>query len=241
VTVVLAFVAAIGIAASTAQSFQRALQGTGRIIGTLVSGLFPCLIAALNLAVLRGICRMSCHATKAACSVEELNDRLVKRGFMNRIGKGHYNQFINHSWQIYPVGLLFDLGFDTDSQVGLIAIAGSTGIIGDLPPLAVIALPILFAAGMLLMDPLGAVLISNAYNWAFAVGTVEIAGLIIDKTGLTGQPWDLITSIDVILAGWIIEGIVLAVSIGAILNWKFRWRDQRYGDGTHELTKPSGP
>jgi len=91
------------------------------------------------------------------------------------------------------------------------------------------------------MDTLDGVFMSNAYNWAFAVGTVEIAGLIIDKTGLTGQPWDLITSIDVNLAGRIIVGIFLAVWIGAILNWKLRRLDQRYGDGTHELTKPSGP
>jgi len=159
---------------------------------------------------------------------------------------------------MYPVGLLFGLGFDTATQVGLIAIAGSTAIAGGLPPQAIIALPILFAAGMSLMDTLDGVFMAKAYGWAFvspvrkiyyditttglsifvafAIGTVEIAGLIIDKAGLTGQPWDFIAGIDINLAGRVIVGIFLVVWIGAILNWKLRKLDERYGDGNSALT-----
>ena len=256
-TVVFAFVTAIAIVASKATAFQHAFQGTGGIIGTLVSGTFLYLIAALNLAVLSGIIRVWRQAKRGTYSVEELDDLLAKRGFMNRIFRGKYNQFINESWHMYPVGLLFGLGFDTATQVGLIAIAGTTAIAGGLPPLAIIALPIIFAAGMSLMDTIDGVFMSKAYGWAFmspvrkiyynitttslsifvafAIGTVEIVGLIIDKAGLTGQPWDFIAAIDINLAGRIIVGIFLVVWIGAVINWKVRKLDEKYGNGDNAL------
>ena len=256
-TVVFAFVTAIAIVATKAKAFQEAFQGTGGIIGTLVSGSFLYLIAALNLAVLSGIIRVWRQAKRGTYSVEELDELLAKRGFMNRIFRGKYNQFINHSWQMYPVGLLFGLGFDTATQVGLIAIAGTTAIAGGLPPLAIIALPIIFAAGMSLMDTIDGVFMSKAYGWAFmsperkiyynitttglsifvafAIGTVEIVGLIIDKAGLTGQPWDFIAGIDINLAGRIIVAIFLVVWIGAVLNWKWRKLDEKYGNGDKAL------
>ena len=262
-TVVFTFVTAIAIVASQATAFQHAFQGTGGIIGTLVSGTFLYLIAALNLAVLSGIIRVWRQAKRGTYSVEELDDLLAKRGFMNRIFRGKYNQFINESWHMYPVGLLFGLGFDTATQVGLIAIAGTTAIVGGLPPLAIVALPIIFAAGMSLMDTIDGVFMSKAYGWAFmspvrkiyynitttslsifvafAIGTVEIVGLIIDKAGLTGQPWDFIAAIDINLAGRIIVGIFLLVWIGAVINWKVRKLDERYGNGDRALQSEATP
>lgn len=256
-TVVFSFVTAIAIVASKATAFQQAFQGTGGIIGTLISGIFLYLIAALNLAVLTGIIRVWRQAKRGTYSVEELDTLLAKRGFMNRIFRGKYNQFINHSWQMYPVGFLFGLGFDTATQVGLIAIAGSSALAGGLPPLAIIALPIIFAAGMSLMDTIDGVFMSKAYGWAFvspvrkiyynitttslsifvafAIGTVEIAGLVVEKAGLTGQPWDFIIGIDINLAGRIIVGIFLVVWIGAVLNWKIRNLDDKYGGGDRAL------
>ncbi|MBC7639358.1 MAG: HoxN/HupN/NixA family nickel/cobalt transporter [Rhodoferax sp.] len=256
-TVVFTFVTAIAIVASKATAFQRAFQGTGGIIGTVVSGGFLYLIAALNLAVLSGIIRVWRQAKRGTYSVEELDDLLAKRGFMNRIFRGKYNQFITESWHMYPVGLLFGLGFDTATQVGLIAIAGTTAIAGGLPPLAIVALPIIFAAGMSLMDTIDGVFMSKAYGWAFlspvrkiyynitttslsifvafAIGTVEIVGLVIDRAGLTGQPWDFIAGIDINLAGRIIVGIFLIVWIGAVVNWKVRKLDEKYGNGDGAL------
>ncbi len=249
-TVVFTFIIALTVAAQKATAFQHAFEGTGGIIGTLVSGTFLYLIAALNFVVLRGILQAWRQAKAGTYSPEELDELLAKRGLMNRVFKGRYNQFINHSWQMYPVGLLFGLGFDTATQVGLIAIAGTTAIAGGLPAMAVIALPILFAAGMSLMDTLDGVFMSKAYGWAFvsplrkiyynitttslsifvafAIGTVEIAALLIDQTGLTGQPWSTIAGIDINKAGQIIVGIFLIVWIGAVMNWKLRRLDERY-------------
>jgi high-affinity nickel-transport protein len=256
-TVVFTFVTAIALVASKATSFQKTFQGTGGIIGTLVSGLFLYLIGALNLAVLRGIIKVWRQAKAGSYSVEDLDELLAKRGFMNRIFKGRYNQFINHSWQMYPIGLLFGLGFDTATQVGLIAIAGTTAISGGLPPMAIVALPILFAAGMSLMDTLDGVFMSKAYSWAFVkpirkiyynitttslsifvafvVGTIELLGLLSEKAGLTGQPWDFIASIDINLAGRFIVGIFFVVWIGAIIYYKVAKIDEKYA---HEDASP---
>lgn len=206
-----------------------------------------------------GIIRVWRQPKRGEYSVEELDQLLAKCGFMNRIFRGRYNQFINHSWQMYTVGLLFGLGFDTATQVGLIAIAGSSALAGGLPPLAIIALPIIFAAGMSLMDTIDGVFMSKAYGWAFlspvrkiyynitttslsifvafAIGTVEIAGLVIEKAGLRGQPWEAIAGIDINLAGRVIVGIFLVVWIGAVLNWKPRDLDARYGNGDRTRTR----
>lgn len=240
-TVVFTFVTALAIVASKAKGFQEAFQGTGGIIGTVVSGVFLYLIAALNLAVLRGIFRVWRQAKRGEYSTEEFDLLLAQRGFMNRIFKGRYNKFISNSWQMYPVGLLFGLGFDTATQVGLIAIAGTTAIAGGLPPLAIIALPILFAAGMSLMDTIDGVFMSKAYSWAFVnpirkiyynitttslsifvafvVGSIELLGLLSDQLGLTGQPWDVIGSIDINLAGRVIvQGpVTSAVCPGSVV------------------------
>ncbi len=260
-TVVFTFVTAIAIVAAKAKGFQEAFQGTGGIIGTLVSGTFLYLIAALNLAVLTGIIRVWRQAKRGEYSTEEFDLLLAQRGFMNRIFKGRYNRFITDSWQLYPVGLLFGLGFDTASQVGLIAIAGTTAIAGGLPPLAIIALPIIFAAGMCLMDTLDGVFMAKAYSWAFVnpirkiyynitttslsifvafvIGTIELLGLLSDKVGLTGQPWDFISSIDINLAGRIIVAVFFVVWIGAILNWKLRNLDEKYGSGVQNAKTPA--
>jgi high-affinity nickel-transport protein len=250
-TVVFAFVTAIAFIASKATAFQESFQGTGGIIGTVVSGTFLYLIAALNLAVLGGIIKMWRQAKRGEYSPEDLDQLLANRGFMNRLFKGRYNKFINNSWQMYPVGLLFGLGFDTASQVGLLAVAGSAAIAGGLPPLAIIALPILFAAGMSTMDTLDGVFMSKAYGWAFVtpirkiyynitttslsifvafvIGTIELLELLSDQAGLTGQPWDFLGSIDINLAGRVIVGIFLIVWIGAILYYKAAKIDEKYG------------
>ena len=259
-TIVLGLSVGIAFAAKAASHFQHGFQNAGGVIGTTVSGGFLYLIAALNLMVLVGIMRMWRQAKAGTYKQEELDELLAQRGFMNRIFKGRYNKFINHSWQMYPVGVLFGLGFDTATEVGLLglsATAAATVATGGvaLPPLAIIALPIIFAAGMSLMDTLDGVFMSKAYGWAFVtpirkiyynitttglsifvafvIGTIELVSLLSDKLGLTGQPWDFISGIDINLAGRVIVGIFIAVWIGAVIAYKVRRIDERYG------TKPA--
>ncbi|MDQ1486491.1 MAG: nickel/cobalt transporter (NiCoT) family protein [Actinomycetota bacterium] len=265
-TIVFGLSVGIAFAAKAAAGFQHGFHNAGGMIGTAVSGSFLYIIAALNLVVLVGIMRMWRQAKAGTYRQEELDELLAQRGFMNRIFKGRYNKFINHSWQMYPVGVLFGLGFDTATEVGVLGLSataaaagsqGGSGIQGGqgqvqgLPPLAIIALPIIFAAGMSLMDTLDGVFMSKAYGWAFVtpirkiyynitttglsifvafvIGTIELVALLSDKAGLTGQPWRFISGIDINLAGRIIVGVFLLVWVGAVVAYKLRRIDERYG------------
>ena len=264
-TIVMALSIGIAFAAHSASNFQQQFQDTGGIIGTLVSGTFLYLIAALNLAVLIGIMKMWRQAKSGTYKQEELDVLLAQRGFMNRIFKGRYNKFINHSWQMYPVGVLFGLGFDTATEIGFLGLSATAAVAtthggASLPPLAIIALPFLFAAGMCLMDTIDGVLMSKAYGWAFVtpirkiyynitmtslsifvafvIGTIEIVSLLSDKAGWHGQPWDYISSIDINLAGRVIVGVFILAWIGAIIAYKVRKIDERYGA---QLGNAKGP
>jgi nickel/cobalt transporter (NiCoT) family protein len=219
-------------------------------------------IAALNLVVLLGIMRMWRQAKAGTYKQEELDELLAQRGFMNRVFKGRYNKFINHSWQMYPVGVLFGLGFDTATEVGLLGLSATaaasvaTGGVA-LPPLAIIALPIIFAAGMCMMDTLDGVFMSKAYGWAFVtpirkiyynitttglsifvafvIGSIELVSLLSDKLGLHGQPWRFVAGIDINLAGRVIVAIFIVVWIGAVVAYKVRRIDERYGSQPADL------
>jgi len=264
-TIVMGLSIGIAFAANAASNFQQSFSDTGGIIGTSVSATFLYLIAALNLAVLVGIIKMWRKAKRGEYKPEELDTLLANRGFMNRIFKGRYNKFINHSWQLYPVGVLFGLGFDTATEVGFLGLSATaaTASVGagvSLPPLAIISLPLLFAAGMSLMDTLDGVFMSKAYGWAFVtpirkiyynitttglsifvafvIGTIEVVSLLSDKLGLSGQPWDYVSGIDINLAGRVIVGIFLVVWIGAVAYYKIRKIDERYGPA---VTTPFEP
>ena len=249
-TVVFVFVAAIAFAASRATAFQEAFAGTGGIIGTLVSGTFLYVVAALNIAVLLGIVKVWRTARSGQISTETLDHLLAKRGLMNRIFRGRYDTMIDHSWQMYPLGLLFGLGFDTATQVGLLAVAGTTAIAGGLPPMAIIALPVLFAAGMSTMDTLDGVFMSKAYGWAFVtpvrkiyynitmtslsifvalvIGSVQILTLLGDEFGLTGGVWDMVAAIDLNLAGQVVVVTFVVVWIGSLTYYKLARIDERF-------------
>jgi high-affinity nickel-transport protein len=248
-TVVFLFVTAIAIVAAKATAFQEAFEGIGGIIGTLVSGTFLYLIAALNFAVLAGIVRVWRRAKRGEFSEQTLDELLAKRGFMNRLFRGRY-KFINHSWQMYPLGLLFGLGFDTATQVGLLAVAGTTAMTGGLPPMAIIALPIIFAAGMTTMDTIDGVFMSKAYGWAFVtpirkiyynitmtslsifvafvIGTIQLLSLLGEQLGLTGGIWDLLASVNLNVAGQLVVATFFVVWIGAAVYYKAARIDEKY-------------
>ena len=267
-SVVLGLSIGIAFAAKSATRFQESFSGTGGIIGTVVSASFLYLVAALNLAVLVGVMKMWKQAKRGQYQQQELDELLASRGFMNRIFRGRYNKFINHSWQMYPVGILFGLGFDTATEVGFLGLSATAAVAGTsggvtLPPLAIISLPLLFAAGMSLMDTFDGVFMSKAYGWAFVtpirkiyynitttglsifvafvIGTIEVIGLLSDKLSLHGQPWDFISGIDINTAGRIIVGVFLVVWIGAVVYYKVNRIDERYADAVaaHEQSPPA--
>ena len=142
------------------------LQYTTNIIGTLVSGIFLFLIAAINLVILAGIVKVFRGMRSGQYDDEALDEQLNKRGLMNRI-LGPLARRIDAPWKMYPIGFLFGLGFDTATEVALLVLAG-TAVIGGLPFYAVLSLPILFAAGMSLFDTADGCFMNFAYDWAFA-------------------------------------------------------------------------
>jgi len=163
------FALATGLARGTqaANSSIPAFQHYGSFVGASVSGTFLWLIGILNLIVLVDIVRLFFDLRHGSYDEERLERRLLDRGFMNRFFVGRLAQRITKSWQMYPLGILFGLGFDTATEVGLLAIAAGVAT-HQVPFLAVISLPLLFAAGMSLMDTIDGAFMSHAYGWAFS-------------------------------------------------------------------------
>ena len=210
------------------------------IIGTSISGTFLYLIGIINLVVLLSIIKIMREMREGRYDEEELERQLESRGMMNRL-LGGFSRKIDEPWKMYPVGVLFGLGFDTASEVALLVLAG-TAVVGGLPFYAVMSLPILFAAGMCLLDTIDGCFMNFAYDWAFTkpirkvyynltitglsvfvalfIGTIEIVGLIAQETNLSGGLWGFLEGFNINRAGFIIVGIFAATWLVALLVWR---------------------
>jgi len=248
-TVVLALAVGIAFAATAVKAELPQLKSVGAIIGASVSGSFLWMIGVLNLLVLLDILKIWRSAKKGTHSHAHLEALLQKRGLLNRLFGGRLQKLMNHSWQMYPLGLLFGLGFDTASEVGLLAMTAGASA-GDLPVPAVLCLPMLFAAGMTIMDTTDGVLMSKAYNWAFLnplrkifynitttglsvavallVGTIELLQVLIGMLGLRGEFFDFIAALNFGILGYLIVGIFLLAWGISVAFWKLGRIEQRY-------------
>ena len=218
------------------------------VVGTSVSGVFLYLIAALNLAVMMSIVRAFRDLRRGLFDEEELERRLQQRGLMNRFF-GSLARRIDAPWKIYPVGVLFGLGFDTATEVALLVVSG-TAVASGLPFWAVLSLPILFAAGMSLFDTIDGCFMNFAYGWAFSrpvrkiyynlvitglsvavaflIGTVELLGLLSSETGLHGYFWDTMSRFDLNRAGFFVVAIFVVTWAAALLVWRFGHIESRW-------------
>ncbi|MFC8513862.1 HoxN/HupN/NixA family nickel/cobalt transporter [Streptomyces sp. NPDC057257] len=218
------------------------------VIGTTVSGSFLYIIAALNLVALLGILKVFRAMRAGTYDEAELEQHLDSRGFMNRI-LGRLTKSITRPGQMYPIGLLFGLGFDTATEVTLMVMAGS-GAAAGLPWYAILSLPLLFAAGMSLFDTLDGTFMNFAYQWAFSnpvrkvfynltitglsiavaffIGTIELVGVLHDKLGLTDTVTDWISGLDLDNVGYVIVGLFVVVWAAALAYWKVAKVEQRW-------------
>jgi len=224
------------------------LHSVTSLVGTLVSSTFLYLIAALNLVILAGIVKVFMQMRSGQFSDTELDEQLAKRGLMNRL-LGPLNRRVDQPWKMYPIGLLFGLGFDTATEVAFLVLAG-TAVISGLPLYAVLSLPLLFAAGMSLFDTADGCFMNFAYDWAFArpvrkayynlvitglsvfvaffIGTVEILGLVGKQAHLTGAFWAFLAGFNINKAGLVIAGVFVVTWLAALAVWRFGQVEEKW-------------
>src|SRR3954451_14876183 len=226
-------------------------QATG-VVGPVISGSFLFLIGILNLVILVSIVRIFRRMRQGEFDESELEAQLDKRGLMNRV-YGRATRAVRKPWQLYWVGMLFGLGFDTATEVGLLAAAGAAAA-GGLPWYAILCLPVLFAAGMSLLDTIDGAFMNFAYGWAFSrpmrkvfynlavtglsvgvalvIGPVELLSIAVDRLALSGGFWGWVAGIDLNALGYVVFGLFVATWALALAVWRFgriedRWAASR--------------
>jgi len=246
----LALLISIGVRAldQPVENGQSTLRGSTAWIGTAVSGGFLYLIAAINVVIMLGIAKVFREMRTGRYDEAGLERELGNRGLMNRLF-GRLTGAVTKPRHMYPVGLLFGLGFDTASEVALLVIAGGAGAAG-MPWYAILCLPILFAAGMSLMDSIEGSFMNFAYGWAlsnpvrkvfynltitglsvavaFVIGTIELGGLIGSRLDLSGPFWSRFENADLNLLGFVIVVMFAATWGIAVLVWRLGRIEERW-------------
>jgi nickel/cobalt transporter (NiCoT) family protein len=240
---VLCVLLAAGVRALAGQvsNDSSTLHSVTGLVGTAVSGTFLYIIGILNLVVLFGILKVFRQMRSGTYDEAALEHQLNNRGFMNRL-LGGATKAVNKSWHMYPVGMLFGLGFDTATEVGLLVLAGGAAAFA-LPWYAILTLPVLFAAGMSLLDSIDGCFMNFAYGWAFSkpvrkvyynititglsvavaliIGTIELVSILTDRLGIVSGPLAFVGSLDLNVVGFAIVGLFLLTWVIALSVWKF--------------------
>jgi high-affinity nickel-transport protein len=248
-TIVVLGSAAIAATALALQHRMDSARAIGGVIGTLVSTLFLFAIAIANLIVLRSIYRAFTRVRAGAPYVEEDFDLLLAdRGFLSRLFRPMFD-LITRSWHMYPLGFLFGLGFDTATEIGLLGISAAEASTG-LSLWSILVFPVLFAAGMSLIDTTDNILMLGAYGWAFVkpvrklyynltitfvsvlvaliVGGIEALGLLAGQFHLTGFIWTLVFRLNnnVGVLGYCIIGLFALSWIVSLMIYKWQRLDE---------------
>jgi nickel/cobalt transporter (NiCoT) family protein len=247
----LAFLFALGIRTLDGQveNHGSRLHNVTGWIGTGVSGTFLYIIAALNVVILVGILRVFREMRSGSYDEAELELQLNSRGLMNRLF-GRFANRVREPWQMYPIGVLFGLGFDTATEVALLFLAAGAAGAG-LPFYAILCLPILFAAGMSLLDTIDGAFMNLAYGWAFSrpvrkvyyniavtglsaavafvIGTIELVAIISQQLNARGSFWVWVEGIDINTLGLIIVAMFVATWALALAIWRLAHIEERWG------------
>ena len=224
------------------------LEQFGGVFGTVVSASFLFLIALLNIVILTGIVKVFRNMKRGAFDEAELDRQLDNRGLMYRFF-GRWMRSITKEWQMYPVGVVFGMGFDTATEVALLA---TTALLAtrSLPWYSIMCLPILFTAGMTLLDTLDGCFMNVAYGWAFFnpvrkvyynlaitglsvaicffIGTVEVLGLLPTELHLHGRFWNDMAGFNINTAGFIIVGMFVLTWVAALAIWRIGHVEEKW-------------
>ena len=242
------------LAAGIRSLADRAVDGTSELhsflglVGTTVSGLFLVCIGILNLAVLRGIIKSVLRLRKDENAAADPAATAPAPGLLYRVF-GRATRLITRPWQVYGIGLLFGLGFDTATEVSLLILAGGAAA-SALPWYAILTLPVVFAAGMSLLDSLDGCLMNFAYGWAMnrpvrriyynivitglsvavalGIGSIELISILVERAGISTGPLSAIGGIDLDSVGYTIVGLFLCTWVLALGVWKFGHIEERW-------------
>ena len=251
-TVVLLIALGLGVAVraviTDVVSDDGQLRDIGGIVGTGVSGIFLLLIGLLNLIILLDIIGVFRRMRRGEHNRVTLEEHLVTGGVLTRLFRRLF-AVITDSWQMFPIGFLFGLGFDTASEIALLAISAGAASQG-LPLAGLISLPLIFAAGMSLMDTTDGAFMAKAYSWAFSnpirklfynltmtglsvfvalfVGLVELTQILIQVLGLRGGVWDVLAGFELGSLGVIIVASFVVAWIVAFAIFKMRRVEERW-------------
>jgi high-affinity nickel-transport protein len=228
---------------------SSALHTVTGTVGVTVSGVFLLVLGAFNFVVLVGIIKVFRRMRETTVQDDELADLLSKRGFLARI-LVRVTAAVKKPIHMYPVGLLFGFGFDTATEVSLLVLA-SAGAAYALPWYALLCLPILFAAGMCLLDTIDGTFMNFAYGWAFSqpvrkiyynltittlsivvawvIGGIELLSLLADKLKLTGSIWGFIGKVgNLEYSGYLVVGLFVLTWVISVGIWKLGKIEQRW-------------
>ncbi len=261
VVFVLACLLNFGIKALNSQvkADDSALHHYTGLIGTSVSGAFLLLLAIMNIVVLVSVVKIFMQLRNGNHNEEMLEQQLNNRGLLNRFF-GSLARSVDTSWKMYPMGILFGLGFDTATEIALLVLAGSS-VSAGLPFWAILSLPVLFAAGMSLLDTADGCFMNFAYGWAFSkpirkvyynmaitalsvavalfIGGLEVAQVVSNQLGLEGGLWKYAQDFDINRAGFIIVAIFVASWGLALAIWRYGKIEARW-ESAAALSKTAG-
>ena len=248
-TIVVALTVAIAIASVTVKHSMPGLENAGGLIGTLISAGFLFAIAILNILVFLEVYAAFRHVRRGGeYSETSIDEYLANRGLMGRFFRP-LMKFVSTSWHMYPIGVLFGLGFDTATEVGLLGIAAIEGGKG-LPIYDILIFPLLFTVGMSLLDTTDGILMLGAYGWAFMkparklyynmnitlvsivvallVGTIEVLNIVSGQLSLSGPFWDPISHLsdNFGLLGFGIIGVFALCWLISTVIYKVRGYDE---------------
>jgi nickel/cobalt transporter (NiCoT) family protein len=246
-TVVVALIIGLIVATRAVTTNIPALQSTGAVVGTLVSGSFLWIIGFINAVIVIGIYKIFQTLKQGKLNQQELDNLLENRGFMNRFFRPLF-RVISKPWHIYPVGVLFGLGFDTASEVALIAISVGIGVSTSIPLYYILILPLLFTCGMVTVDTADGVVMRVAYGWAFlnplrkiyynltvtvisvlvawAIGTIELLQVLSTELNLNGAFWSWLGTVNFEMIGFGIIGIFVASWAISFGYWRYKKYDK---------------
>ncbi|MGN6522787.1 MAG: HoxN/HupN/NixA family nickel/cobalt transporter [Actinomycetes bacterium] len=234
------------------------LKSTGGLIGTLVSGVFLVLLGVINLVILVQILKVFARMRRGSYDEATLEEHLNNRGLLNRVLRPAM-KLVRRPWQMYLVGLLFGLGFDTVTEIALLASAGGAAQ-ANLPWYAILALPVLFAAGMSLFDSIDGCFMNFAYGWAFSrpvrkvyynititalsvavalvIGVIELGGLLSEKLGVSGGVLGWMASLDLNNVGYAIVALFVVTWLVALAVWRWGRIEDRWSTGLAAAEPP---